>query len=76
MNKLPWSSGIIIYGKIPIKFRENSQMKKSLSHISSLLSNVFFYCHVNNTLITFYNPLLGGKTYHNTQNLIKIFILI
>ena len=49
------------------------------SLISSLLSNVFFYCHVDNTLIIFYNSLLGGKTYHilyYTKNMIKIFILI
>jgi len=48
-----------------VKF-ENSQLKIGWAYslIKSLPSNVLFYCYVDNTLITFYNSLLGGMTYH------------
>ena len=36
--------------------------------IKSLLSNVLFYWQIDNTLTTFYNSLLGGKTYRLLQN--------
>jgi len=51
-------------------------VKEAYPPIKSLPSNVIFHCHVDNTLITFYNSLLGGMTYHILYYMLNIVKII
>ena len=51
-------------------------VKEAYPLIKSLPSNVIFDCHVDNTLITFYNSLLGGMTYHILYYMLNIVKII
>ena len=51
-------------------------VKEAYPPIKSLPSNVILDCHVDNTLITFNNSLLGGMTYHILYYMLNIVKII